>query len=665
MERTIAGNRGRLVSHIMSTPLLELQGVSRVFQAGEGTFAALKDVNLSIMAGEMVAIVGASGSGKSTLMNILGCLDRPSYGIYRVGGRNTSQLSADELAGLRRERFGFVFQRYNLLPDLTAAENVQVPAAYAGCERSVRTERSLSLLRRLQIQDRASHRPAQLSGGQQQRVSIARALMNGGEIILADEPTGALDSHAGSEVLQVLRELNAEGHTVILVTHDASIARNARRILEISDGRILSDICVGHQSDPVVDPSRWDEKASRGPAPLTLLGEASRMALTAMRNRMLRTLLTMLGIVIGIAAVASVVALGKGGQEKVLADIRAIGTNTIEVFPGAAPGQMSASDASSLSVADAKAISGQIYIDSATPTLVVNTSLRTGNRVIQGPANGVGEEFFRVRDMPVVAGRTFSLAERVALAQVVVLDESVSDSLLPPGMNPIGQVILVGKTPFRVIGVVQTKRAFSQIQSFAVWIPYTSVMGRVVGHQRLDRISVRVSDDASMSQAAELIEAILRKRHDGRIDFHLLNSDAIRRTVESTTETMTLLVAAIAFISLIVGGVGVMNIMLVSVTERTREIGIRTAIGARYGDILQQFLIEATLICLAGGLLGILVAVGFRLLFDRLFPQFPMIFSASSIVMAVSVSTVMGVICGIVPARRAARLDPVEALASE
>jgi macrolide transport system ATP-binding/permease protein len=651
----------------MSPPLLELKAARREYPSGEGVFVALKDLDLTIEAGEMVAIVGASGSGKSTLMNILGCLDRLSSGKYYVAGRDTSDLDADALAALRRERIGFIFQRYNLLPDLTALQNVEVPAVYAGCERQERHERATTLLHALKLHDRMNHRPSQLSGGQQQRVSIARALMNGGEIILADEPTGALDSHVGVEVLSILRKLHAEGHTIIIVTHDMKVARHAERIIELSDGRIVSDKRRSVQKflgDILPEPT-----PQRVGSPLTTLWdqftEAFRMALRAMTSRRLRTFLTMLGIIVGIASVASVVALGRGGQERILESIRIIGTNTIDVYPGKDFGDEAALNIHTLIPDDANAVAQQGHIDSVTPTVVKTSSFRFSNISVGGTINGVGEEYFRVHGVDFARGHAFSVVERQRLLQVVVIDDNTRKALFVHGEDPVGKVIFLGMVPFRVIGVTRHEENMEYLgQGLNAWAPYTAVMGRILGQQYLKSISARVSDDAPVDLVADVITRLLTHRH-GRKDFYIFNTDTIRKSVEDTTSTMRLVVGSIAVVSLIVGGIGVMNIMLVSVTERTREIGVRSAVGARRTDILRQFLIEAVLVCLIGGVLGVALAFGISFAFSQAFKDFPMIFSTSSIVAAVAVSTIVGVVFGFLPARTAARLNPVEALARE
>jgi macrolide transport system ATP-binding/permease protein len=647
----------------MARPVLELQGVWREYASGEGTIAALRDVDLRIDAGEMVAVVGPSGSGKSTLMNLLGCLDRPTRGRYAVAGQDTRCLPPDELAQLRREHFGFVFQRYHLLGDLNARANVELPAIYTGTSPAARHRRAEALLARLGLGDRTHHRPGQLSGGQQQRVSIARALMNGGAVILADEPSGALDRQSGLEVMAILKELNAEGHTIILVTHDIQLAEHALRVVELSDGRITTDRRRGEaaparaapppepQQAPLAWRGRWDR-----------LTEATRMAVRAMLAHRLRTLLTMLGIMIGIASVVSVVALGEGSRQRILADISSMGTNTIEVFPGKDFGDRRAGAVETLRAADADALSRLGYVDSVTPGVSTSVTLRRGNVAVSGSVSGVGDQFFRVRGYVLAEGRAFDRGGVRRLAQEVVIDPNTRKALFAGGEEPVGQVILLGAMPARVVGVTARRQsAFGNDESLNAWVPYTTAMGRMLGQPYLRSIAVRVGDQAPTDAAEQGIVQLLTQRH-GAKDFFVMNSDTIRQTIEKTTRTLTLLLSAIALISLVVGGIGVMNIMLVSVTERTQEIGVRVAVGARQGDILRQFLVEAVLVCLTGGLLGILLALAVGQIFSQAGASFRMVYSGASIGGAFACSTLIGVVFGFWPARNAARLDPVEAL---
>ncbi|WP_105131905.1 MacB family efflux pump subunit [Burkholderia sp. BE12] len=683
----------------MSQPLLKLAAVTRRFPAGDKDVVVLNNVNLAIDAGEIVAIVGASGSGKSTLMNILGCLDHPSEGTYTVGGRDTHMLDSDELAQLRREHFGFVFQRYHLLPHVDAVANLEMPAIYAGTPRAERHARARALLARLGLADRAHHRPGQLSGGQQQRVSIARALMNGGQVILADEPTGALDTKSGQDVIRILHELNALGHTIVIVTHDKAVARHARRIIEISDGEIVADRPNRHYAEALAEsgvgaaetaetatdtpsapasgdatlpaetetdtPTDPGPRARRFAAGTGRFAEACRMAWIALVSHRLRTLLTMLGIIIGITSVVSIVAVGEGAKRYMLEEIGSIGTNTINVYPGTDWGDSRADTIQTLVPADVAALAEQPYVDSATPETSRTLLLRYRNIDVNALVSGVGDRYFQARGMRFALGVAFDDDAVRRQAQVAVIDQNTRRKLFGATRNPVGEVILVDNVPCIVIGVTADKKsAFGSVKSLNVWVPYTTASGRLFGQRYLDSITVRVRDGQPSAAAEKSLEKLMIQRH-GRKDFFTYNMDSVVKTVEKTGQSLTLLLSLIAVISLVVGGIGVMNIMLVSVTERTREIGIRMAVGARQSDILQQFLVEAVLVCLLGGTIGIALSFGLGALFSMFVAQWKMVFSAGAIVTAFVCSTLTGVIFGFMPARNASRLDPIDALARD
>lgn len=642
--------------------LLNISGVYRSFSAGEQELTVLSDINLSIQRGEMVAIVGASGSGKSTLMNILGCLDKPSEGRYFINGNDTSTMDADQLAQLRREYFGFIFQRYHLLGDLDAVGNVEMPAVYAGKDKNERKDRATGLLKRLGLSDRLDHKPSQLSGGQQQRVSVARALMNGGDVILADEPTGALDSHSGKEMMKLLQELHQDGHTMIIVTHDMDVANFADRIIEIKDGIVISDKAnaiagkkerLAEVTSPETSWFNWDRYI-----------EAFKMALLAMSSHRLRTFLTMLGIIIGIASVVSVVALGAGSQQSVLENISSMGTNTIDIRSGTGFGDRRSGRVKTLTAQDSDSLKSLSYVDSVTPSISSAGTIRYTNQAVSASFNGVGADYFRVRGYELAEGQFWDETSVINLAQEAVIDDNTRESLFPD-QSAIGEVIFLDDLPVRVIGVTKAKEsAFGNSDSLTVWVPYSTVSGRMVGQRYLDSITVRIKETVASDAAEQGIISLLTLRH-GTVDFFTINTDTIRESIEKTTQTMTLLISAIAVISLIVGGIGVMNIMLVSVTERTKEIGVRMAVGARQSDILRQFLIESVLVCLCGGVIGIALAYLIGQVFAFTGGSFQMIYSTTSIIAAFACSTLIGILFGFLPAHSAAQLDPIDALTRE
>ena len=601
--------------------LIECKNINRYFGSGANRVHVLKDVSLSIEKGDFVAIIGQSGSGKSTLMNILGCLDSATSGSYQIDGIETAKMEPDELAALRRERFGFIFQRYNLLGSLTARDNVALPAVYMGMGGKERSTRAEKLLQDLGLEGKEGNKPSELSGGQQQRVSIARALMNGGEIIFADEPTGALDTASGKNVIEIIQKLHKEGHTVIMVTHDPGIAAIANRIIEIRDGEIISD----SSKNPEIPESKIEriKEKSSWLFYYDQFVEAFKMSVQAIMAHKMRSLLTMLGIIIGIASVVSVVALGNGSEKKILADISAMGTNTISIFPGRGFGDRRSGRIKTLTIDDAKVIAKQSYVASATPQTNSSGTLTYRNTDLSASLYGVGEQYFDVRGLKLESGRLFDEGDVKEDAQVVVIDQNTKNKLFGEDTDPLGKTILFRKRPLTVIGVMQKEEnSFGNADVLMLWSPYTTVMHQITGESHTNSITVKIKNDANTQVAEKGLTELLKTRH-GTEDFFMNNSDSIKQMVESTTGTMKLLISSIALISLVVGGIGVMNIMLVSVTERTKEIGVRMAIGARRNNILQQFLIEAVLICIIGGLVGVGLSTAISLVFNHFVTEFP------------------------------------------
>lgn len=641
--------------------MIKLQDIKKKFITGGVETEVLKGINLSIERGEFVAIIGQSGSGKSTLMNILGCLDTPSSGKYLLEGQDISKFDRDALSNLRLKTFGFIFQRYNLLSSNDVKNNVALPGVYAGMGKKDRLNFAKELLSKLGLESKFDTYPNQLSGGQQQRVSIARALMNGGDILLCDEPTGALDSASGVMVMQILKDLHKSGHTIIVVTHDKDIASWADRIIEIKDGNILSD---SKKQNNIYEFKKASEGIKKGfKASLDRFLESFSMSVGAIKAHKLRSFLTMLGIIIGIASVVCVVALAKGSQEKILNEINKVGTSTIMLNPGKAPGDPNKNKIKKFTLDDAELLSKLEFVDYATPTVSQSGLLVYSNQNANANLRAGSENYLKITGVKVVLGRDFSSDDIKNSESVIIIDTDVKSSFF--GQNdPIGKTILFNKKPFKIIGVAKKDEGAFGSENLTVYMPYSTAVNKITGDRNLRSITVKLKSNVNAQLAESTIKEVMSVKR-GDSDFHTRNSDTIMQTIKSTTDAMSLLISGIALISLMVGGIGVMNIMLVSVFERTKEIGIRMAIGAKSKDIMIQFLIEAVLLCAIGGAIGVGLAYLIGYIFNMFGASFKMIFSTTSIFIALGVSSLIGIIFGYMPARNAARLNPIDALSRE
>src|SRR5471030_533691 len=578
------------------------------------------------------------------------------------GGSLTA--TADQLAALRSKNIGFIFQRYHLMPYLTAVENVAVPAQYTVMQESERHVRAVGLLSRLGLTERTLHRPSQLSGGQQQRVSIARALMNGASIILADEPTGALDAKSGKELMDILHGLHRSGHTIIIVTHDHDIACQAQRIIEISDGEIVADRpSPGAQQNisSVMLPVAIDTERA---VYLQSLRGAFKMAWRALSGHRIRALLSMLGMIIGVASVITSMAVGEGAKQKIIHDISELGTSTLSIRPGLGWDNARPDLAESLSLTDVLLLSKLPYVLHASPIFNDSLEAESNGRQMFFNLTGVNAQYFAIRGLVLSVGRGLSEYDIDMRAPVLVVDTEAANTLFPDKRNPVGERVNLNGNPFTIVGVTAPKGINITGGGLNAWVAYTALQERLTGRFPIGSIELQVREGVSLVDAQHLIEAELEIAH-GRRDFFIKTDDMMLGTIQKTSDSLTLLIAAIAGISLIVGGVGVMNIMLVSVTERTHEIGIRLAVGARATAIMCQFLVESVVVCLFGCAIGIAITYLGGQLFSLITQKFTLVFTWLPIFFSCCFSALIGLGFGFFPARSAARLKPTEALARE
>ncbi|PWB82425.1 MAG: macrolide ABC transporter ATP-binding protein/permease [Methylocystaceae bacterium] len=703
--------------------VIDARSLTRTFEVGDVRVRALRGVNLAVARGEFVAIMGASGSGKSTLMAILGCLDQPSGGDYFLEGVNVAALAEPELAKVRGERLGFVFQSFNLLPRTSAIENVALPLFYSdrASDGVHRRDKARAALKLMGLADRENNAPAQLSGGQQQRVAIARALINAPSLLLADEPTGNLDTKTSHEIMETLVALNRDqGVTIIVVTHEPDIAAYAHRVITMRDGEIISDqrrtpsemgepapgsaaLVVDKSAETSIFRSR-DRVRPEGWARVSPLAFASMVisaAIQAIGRNKLRSALTMLGVFIGVAALIAMVAVGRGANEAVRRQIQSLGTNLVVVVPGAVVSggvRSGFGSASTLTVADAQAIRREATAAGLVAYLMRQmTQVQFGNQNWTTNVLATSVNYPPVTNWIIEVGRGVSEEDEKSAALVVVLGRTVYRQLFAHDENPLGATILVKGVPLRVIGVLAAKgqSMWGQDQDDLVMIPFKTGERKVLGvaapsqqtnltalyplppnpfnlQPRLtgyvNQIFVQAASQEQIQAVIGQISQVLMRRHrikPGDLkDFDIRNLSQIAETAESSSKVMAILLAIVASISLVVGGIGIMNILLVSVTERTREIGLRMAVGARRLHVLTQFLAEAVLMSVTGGVAGILAGVGISELIS-LFSEWSSPISFVAMAIGFLFSVAVGAFFGYYPARKAAHFDPIQALRYE
>ncbi|HRZ14637.1 MAG TPA: ABC transporter permease [Candidatus Omnitrophota bacterium] len=656
--------------------MIEIKNIHKTYTMGKVEVKALDGVSLKIDDGEFVAIMGASGSGKSTLMHILGLLDRPDAGQYLLRGQDVTALSDEALAVVRNGLIGFVFQQFHLLPRMSALENAELPLVYAG-KRHLR-EKARAELAGVGLQDRVLHRPSELSGGQQQRVAIARSLVNDPVMLLADEPTGNLDSRSKAEIIAILKQLNARGKTVVIVTHEPEVAQQTRRIITMRDGKVIADaknVPAGGSAVSAVTPES-------GSTVKDLLAERHRVAgkikfldyvrqaLSAMISHKMRSILSILGILIGVAAVIAMLALGTGAKVSIEQQLQSLGSNLLWLHP--AHGRSGAvaleSTATRFTQVDIDLLARLPHVKRVYGSVTARAQVVYGSNNTNTQVEGTGTEYPAMRAATPVAGRFFTEQEMRAREKVALLGTTVLTNLFGEA-NPVGETIKINLINFKVIGVLPSKGSGGfRDQDDTVIVPLTTAMYRVFGKQYIDSIYVEAVSAGDIDAAQEEVRRALNKQHRLKADdtesVDIRNMSEIKSTLESTMKTLTMLLGSIAAISLLVGGIGIMNIMLVSVTERTREIGLRKAIGANNKDIMMQFLIEAVLMSFIGGIVGIVLGAGASVVM-KLAAGWAVQVSLFSIVLATVFSLIVGVVFGLWPASQAAKLNPIEALRYE
>ncbi|MBN1595172.1 ABC transporter permease [candidate division FCPU426 bacterium] len=656
--------------------VIRLQKVSKTYRIGDSEVRAMQDISLEIQANEFVAIMGPSGSGKSTMLHILGLLDRPDQGAYYLEGRDVSKLGDDALASLRNRCAGFIFQQFHLLPRMSALQNVALPLIYSNQNHML--FKAEERIRSVGLEERKSHKPNELSGGQQQRVAIARSLVNDPLIIFADEPTGNLDSKSEEEIIGILRNLHRQGKTVVMVTHERDLAEMASRIICMRDGRIISDQAVKKtpraktEVPPAGSQDRSKAYAQKNKMFLTEMAENLRQGFQALLTNKMRSFLSMLGILIGVASVIAMLALGKGAEVSMQKSMSSLGTNLLSIRSGGFHRGGVAQEAGAVTrftLQDAEALAKVPHIKRVSAGVSGRGQAVYGNKNWSTTIRGNGLDYAAMRAAVPVLGRYFNTAEMQRRARVAVLGQTLVDELFGGG-NPVGRIIKINRIQFQVIGVLPKKgEGFGGNQDDTVVIPVTTAMYRMLGKKFVDAIDVEIDDLKFMEKAEEAIRSLLVKRHNVRPEdeedaFSIRNMAEMQEALKSMTKTMTMLLGCIAAISLLVGGIGIMNIMLVSVTERTREIGLRKAIGARKKDIMLQFLIEAVVMTICGGVMGIATGVGIAVLITA-FTGWVVSVSVSSVLVVTLFSIMVGLVFGLWPAQKAAELNPIEALRYE
>ena len=668
------------------TPVIKLKDIHKIYKMGEAEVSANNGIDLEVRRGEFLVIMGRSGSGKSTLMNIIGCLDRPTSGSYILAGNEVSELSDDELALVRNKKIGFVFQKFHLLAGTTAEENVELPMIYAGMKTKERVSICKDSLEKVSLTERAGHVPAELSGGQKQRVAIARALVNNPSIILADEPTGNLDSKSGREIMAIFQDLHRQGKTIVLITHNREMTKYGTRVVHLHDGKIISDEEVNREKriiSQAEDYSKTSEKFFLKGRRMNFL-QNLKIAWKALRANKMRSILTMLGVIIGVAAVIVMISIGEGTKQNELNWVYSRGSNLINIYP---PWRRSVlrnrigSQDRFLTMRDVYFIKEKCdLIKGVAPEISNYVTVRYLSNNHSTTLTGSTSDYFKVNKFPIENGRIFNDEENKNRATVCVLGSFVAKKLFGKD-NPAGKTIRLSlgseedeksRAGIRliVIGVMAQKGETSgEYWDDQVVVPLDTVKYRIFNQRNLEKIALEAESFENINDAIKQVKrAILPLHGNSPENIEIRGQKEMVERAEKTWTAFTFMLGGIAFMSLLVGGIGIMNIMLVSVTERTKEIGLRKAIGAKESDILFQFLVESSALCVTGGIIGIIAGIALSRVYTIITATSAIemlsetIISINSIIIAFSFSVMVGVFFGLYPARKAARLDPIEAL---
>ncbi|MDR3307239.1 MAG: ABC transporter permease [Endomicrobium sp.] len=649
--------------------VMELKGVKKTYYLEKLDVPVLYGIDLTIQQGEFVAIMGHSGSGKSTLLNILGLLDKPSEGSYKLAGIEISKYSDDELAALRNHYLGFVFQQFNLLPKLTILENVALPSMYSGSKDLEHHEDPAKLLEMVGLSDRIAHRPSEISGGQQQRVAIARALINKPLVIFADEPTGNLDTKSTKEIIKILKDLNASGITVVMVTHETELTAYATRIIKVQDGLILSD--ERNQSENISVSKHSSRQFKRKSFSLARIKDYCVQAFGSLSGNKMRSTLSILGVMIGVASLIAMLAVGTGARKSVEAQVSGLGSNLLMVSPGSSQKQGISYDAG----ARMRIQEEDIYdLQSNVSGIEGIVGYVTGRGQVVAKGNnyntrveGVSPSFAEMRGSYPSLGRFFTKEEDASRARIAILGETVVKEIFgDKNFNPVGEYIKINRIDFQIIGVLPPKGSKGwRDEDDKIVIPLNTAMYRFAGSKELHYLDVKVANTADMDEVGEDIKTRLLFTHRlpsfEKDAVRVINMAEIQAAMEAMGKAFSLLLGSIAFISLLVGGIGIMNIMFVSVSERTKEIGLRKAVGANNTDILFQFIIESVFVCCVGGLIGIIFGSGISFIISKL-AEWDTIITSFSIILAFGFSVFIGLVFGVWPARKASLLNPIDAL---